>query len=324
MMKVPASIRRLYNQDLEKCQHLKPKVDQLFRQKKHHSWHYDSRIKSLESYALKIESGRFGGAGGLEDVLGCWLVVENSGRVAEAEAFVRDAFAVRYRKPEDNKFTSKEPHSFVFDDLRIYASWKDVDSLPESGLADTVFEVQIKTFLQHAWSIATHDLIYKTDEVDWGKQRIAYQIKAMLENAEISIQKAGALAESEGIPSVNRRTKGLKQFLDVVTEHWSVDELPSDLNRLAENVRGICDKLKIRPSRLRRILRRELSRRGGSFTLNLSPFGVVVEAISWQETNAFRSMLADGDFGIRVLIPGELEFPDEIRRDECVNAVFLD
>ena len=56
--------------------------------------------------------------------------------------------------------------------------------------------MQVKTFLQHAWGIATHDLIYKTDDVSWSRQRIAYQIKAMLEHAEMSIQEAGRLAEA--------------------------------------------------------------------------------------------------------------------------------
>src|SRR6185295_542993 len=81
----------------------------------------------------------------------------------------------------------KGTHEFSFDDLRLYTKWKPDVTLPTPTFAGVVFELQIKTFLQHAWSIATHDLIYKTDSISWPKERVAFEIKAMLEHAENAI-----------------------------------------------------------------------------------------------------------------------------------------
>ena len=90
---------------------------------------------------------------------------------------------------------------------------------PESEtnkLSNITFEIQIKTFLQHAWDIAIHDIIYKGDDINWRMQRIAYQIKAMLEHAEVSIHEIERIKESEILPKENKHIQNLnkiKEFL---------------------------------------------------------------------------------------------------------------
>src|SRR5207247_360952 len=112
----------------------------------------------------------------------------NSTEIDQAEALIRENFTVNERRPRQRDRTHKAPHAFPFDDLRLYVRVPNTPASPPTDLVGILFEVQIKTFLQHAWSIATHDLLYKADDANWNKERIAYQIKAMLEHAEISIQ----------------------------------------------------------------------------------------------------------------------------------------
>ncbi len=201
MMKIPSSVRGLHSELKETYEPLKEKVDDTIRGLREPGWHYASRIKELESFALKLETGRFPEPREIDDFLACTLVVENTTVIARAEELLCGKFELHERRPKDNKYTTKEPHSFRFDDLRLYVKWQDDPALPPTGLAGLLFEIQIKTFLQHAWSVATHDLVYKTDEKNWAKERIAFQIKAMLEHAETSIREADALAKSDILPS---------------------------------------------------------------------------------------------------------------------------
>ena len=186
-MKVPASIRRLHEDQKAINDRLKAAIDERMRGLKNPRWHYESRVKELPSFALKIESGRFDNPRSLEDFFACTIVVANSTEIDEAEKLIDENFALQERRPQHPSHTHKASYAFPFDDLRLYVALADKPSVPPTDLIGIVFEVQIKTFLQHAWSIATHDLLYKTDDANWSKERIAYQIKAMLEHAEVSI-----------------------------------------------------------------------------------------------------------------------------------------
>jgi hypothetical protein len=73
-MKIPASIRSIYEEQKSKNDRLKLKVDVQLNQLKDARWHYESRVKGLESFALKIESGRYYKPESLEDFFACTLV----------------------------------------------------------------------------------------------------------------------------------------------------------------------------------------------------------------------------------------------------------
>ena len=319
-MKVPASVRRIYEDQRGFHSRLKTLVDERVAGLKHPRWHYESRIKELDSFALKLESGRFDPPTDLEDFFACTLVVANAAEIALAEERVASTFSVRIRRPACDARTRKSSECFPFDDLRLYVTVPDRPSAPPTDLTGRRFEIQIKTFLQHAWSIATHDLTYKCDDADWSKERIAFQIRAMLEHAEVSIQQAGPLAQSGLIAKEDPRTASAKATVRLIQSQWSMDELPRDVRRLATNINGVLEGVRLGWRQLETILERGKALRSGTHPSNLSPYATVVQYLCDLESDKMLALLKSPP-GRRVFIPEEVELPAGTDRGELTNAV---
>lgn len=312
-MKVPLSIRSKYEQHEKDCRGLQQHVDRQIEAIREPSWHYVGRIKTLESFAQKLETGRFTIAQALEDVFACTLVVERADRISEAERRLNKRFDIRARKPEHPGKTFHRPMCFDFDYVRLYARLRKDEWLPPTGYEDVVFEIQIKTFLQHAWTIATHDLIYKTDSVDWEASRVAYQVKAMLEHAEASITAVKAIAESNQPARSDNETVDLKAIIDWLRVTWT-QGLPHNTVRLAECVRSFMSVIDIDLPRLASLVSVATSAGKGASTLNLSPFCSIVEAVlnSNDGINALESAATRKRRSKqRIVVPSEIEFPKQ-------------
>ena len=303
---------------------LKVLVDERMVGLKQSRWHYESRVKELLSFALKIESGRFQRPDALEDFFACTLVVANANQIAEAEKLVDENFTIKFRRPKQQNQTHKASDSFPFDDLRLYVTLRPNPALPPSDLADILFELQIKTFLQHAWAIATHDLLYKTDDVNWSKERIAYQIKATLEHAEISIQEADALAASSALAREDTRTVALNEGIDLIKAQWTGDELPADVRRLAENVMNLLAGLRLKVNRLEEILQEGKTKREGAHPSNLSPYATIVQYLFEAEGDKMAALLKNENGRTKLFIPTEIELPADLNVAELRNAVFVE
>jgi ppGpp synthetase/RelA/SpoT-type nucleotidyltranferase len=323
-MKIPASVRNAFDDQKAKYERLKVQVDTTVAGFKKARWHYESRVKVLQSYALKLESGRFRDPQGLEDFFACTLVVANLAEIDEAEQLIRQAFEFQERRPNAPGYTHKRPDQFPFDDLRLYVAVPVDPAVPPKGIEGVRFEFQVKTFLQHAWSIATHDLVYKTDDVSWSKERIAYQTKAMLEHAEVSIQEAEELAGSGALAKEDRQTKSLKRAIGLLREQWANDQLPADVRRLAENLLALTTSLKLDLDRVKAILDAGKAA-SGSHPTNLSPYATVVQYLLSAEQAAMVAYLeADPGPGrppTAILIPAEIDVPAGIDRTRWRNAV---
>src|SRR5690606_10003166 len=145
--------------------------------------------------------------------------------------------------------------SFPFDDLRIYVSLKDFDTGEFApNLYEIIFEIQIKTFLQHAWTIATHDLIYKSDKINWSKERVAYQVKAALEHAEVTISGVEEISKNSELKKENKEVKKVNQLISMILNHWKPEDLPANRRRLAQNIIGFIEAIDLTLSDLNEIL----------------------------------------------------------------------
>jgi len=245
----------------------------------------------------------------LEDFFACTLVVESHGRIPAAERFICELFDIDERRPKKAESTHLAPFEFDFDDLRLYVKWKDDPAQRPTGLHGRVFEVQVKTYLQHAWGIATHDFVYKTDDVDWATSRIAFQVKAMLENAELSIAEARRLTNSSLLDRSDRDCQQLRRTIEEIKERWKPEQLPKDLRRLAQNILDMSKLLKIPITDIWTALAEASAVGGGAETLNLSPHSAIVSALVRKHGPKLFNPLGKPDCRRALFVPLEVDLP---------------
>lgn len=310
-MKIAKAIRDTYNSakgeyerlSEEVCAKLEPEVSS-------RGWFFASRLKQLESFALKIETGRVNAPRRMEDFFACTIIVPTLRQVSVAEQFLEEIYEVDARRPKNDETTHKKASDFVFDDLRLYLKRRSSSTGRNDDLEGMTFEVQIKTTLQYAWGIASHDLIYKTDNLSWPKERIAFQIKAMLEHAEIAIAEVERLAASPTIAKKDQETADMLEIIHEIRGFWTPDRLPSDIKRLAESILRVMKTCKLKSSELASLLDKE-KRRIGVLPANLSPYAFLIQALAHNPDLDFRTKLTSGrNRQTKILIHNDMELPE--------------
>ena len=292
----------------------------LIRSKLPKTWHYEGRRKALESFALKIETGRFE-AEGLEDFFACTLVVPTLSDIEAAATMVSDLFLVQYRRPKDDKVATSRATDFTFDHLRLFVTMKIPVGLDPQPIHSVTFEVQVKTFLQHAWSIATHNLTYKTNSPSWGKERVAAQAKATLESVEVSIVEAVILASGSNhhLNKSDQVTSDLLVVMDTLVKEFG-SELPTDLRRISQNVQELLKGCGLKPASLQALLDEGRIGRGGSHPLNLSPHAVIVQYMLDHRFDKIRSVLTKPNGRLSVFLAPEITLPASLRTSPLPRA----
>ncbi|HUU28967.1 MAG TPA: hypothetical protein VM123_14250 [archaeon] len=287
------------------------------------SWHLDKgRFKSEESFVQKVEFGGINDDLEMNDFFACTIVVDNITSLSKAEKLLRDRFDLDERRPTKNNFTKNAPSDFCFDDIRLFLRWKDIDNPTEfKGL---LFEVQLKTYLQYAWSIATHDLIYKTPNTTWAIERIAYQIKAMLEHAEIAIAKADNLSDCDSLKKKNKRFQRHEAIRNIINAYFDQQQLPSDEKRLVENIDRLIDDMQIKPKELEKILAEESNNGMGKHIKNLSPYGIIIQSLFNRKPMEMNDILTSKERDFKIALPKEIELPQNVNSSNFEKVIIID
>jgi ppGpp synthetase/RelA/SpoT-type nucleotidyltranferase len=271
-------------------------------------WFFLGRVKQLESFALKLETGRVKDPARFEDFYACTIIVPTAAEINSAQAMIASLYTIYERRPfEDNK-THKVASSFVFDDLRLYVEQPESSSGRDADLDGLLFEVQVKTILQYAWGVATHDLTYKADSVSWPRERIAFQVRAMLEHAELAIAGAHALADEPAIAKSDRSTDNVSEILKVLAEVWSQDQLPTDRKRLAETISAILRMCQVAVNQFGVFVEAEKSR-VGLLPTNLSPYAFTIQALANSLTVDFKKLLSSNRNRTSIFVHEDMELP---------------
>jgi ppGpp synthetase/RelA/SpoT-type nucleotidyltranferase len=307
-MKINSRIRDLYEACDERYRRLGEEVrEKLAPRCEEKGWFYRARVKKLESFALKLETGRIETPAEAEDFFACTIVVPTQAQIEDAEELVNSLFDKSGRRPEFDDVTSKEASNFVFDDLRLYVKRRESASSRNEDLTGLIFEVQVKTILQYAWGVATHDLIYKSDTVSWPKARIAYQVKAMLEHAELAIAEANELSRAASVAKKDGRTSQVLKIIGSIERLWPEDALPSDRKRLAENILVVLTIAGKEPDDLAPLVQGEI-RRIGLLPRNLSPYALVVQALANSADSELEAKLKRRGRG-KIVIHEDMDLP---------------
>lgn len=144
------------------------------------------RLKDSESLSEKLESGRIGAWSEIDDLYGATVVVPVAQHEEQVVEFLNNAFELKEVRSRSS--TRKDPAVFRFDGLRWYGFPRaEISAEKQPGFGDLVFEVQVITAFEWAWSRVTHDLVYKGENADWRHRRLAAHLKASVEQIELMI-----------------------------------------------------------------------------------------------------------------------------------------
>ncbi|HZU92732.1 MAG TPA: hypothetical protein VFF85_03845 [Microbacterium sp.] len=242
-------------------------------------WYTESRAKTEESFYQKIETGNVPDFDRMEDFVGVFIVVPLPTDLPEALKFVEGFLEERYRKPASDKISTLRATEFPFNDIRIYGNLRPDESLPRRPLDEVVFEIQVKTFFQHAWSTATHDLVYKHGRFSWPRSRVAAQLKAILEHAELSMAALDQLETSPVIYQTGSPERELSEYHTIASKHWPVEDLPANQKRMTETIHALCLDLNLTPSQLDELLTRGRNDLMGH-PIDWSPYQCIIDYAS--------------------------------------------
>jgi len=236
-MLVPPKVADKYNLNNRWVDLLKDKVKEtLIPYCERNQFAFVFRIKSLESTAEKIETGRFNQWDEIDDFFACTIIIPTLSFEEEVIKNLKRYFKVIDIKKRGS--SQKSPEIFRFDSTRVINKLKSSGS--KSKIHDILFEVQVKSAFEYAWSVATHSLTYKSGNPEWKRLRLTSQLKASVEQLDSLI--IGFDDTSKYIPESPWSNVNFQNLIcDYVKikyeNHYLPEELiPKDMSRFSQNI----------------------------------------------------------------------------------------
>lgn len=318
-MKITKTVRDIYNDKKERAEFLKtfvdPKMSQICIENK---WMYESRIKNEVSFALKLETGR----DAYEDFFACRVIVINQKDIESAkEKIISAGFQILKCKPESPIKTNLDPETFSFNDTRLYAKYEQKKNVPSRDFLNEIFEIQIIPLFSYVWAKTTHDLIYKNDDISWGKSRIAFQIKAILEQAQYAIDTID-LTEEKYFPSHSKYEKQ-KDVINFLKEQWE-DRLPEDLIRLSDNVIKFLNKINSSVEEFKEIIKKQNEQNKGAKLLNISPYQSIIQAYAAEKPEKFIQLTENNIGKFKIVITEEINIDENLINELKDKHIIID
>jgi ppGpp synthetase/RelA/SpoT-type nucleotidyltranferase len=239
-MPPPSRLSEFYQTSLPAMEAVKSYVSQTLRPWcDRNGYLYAGRIKDLESLSEKIETGRFPSWSSMDDLYACTVVVPTAEHDEKVLKFLQEIFEeVEVRRRNSTK---KPPEVFRFDSTRFIGKIRSQVGLDLVPGADAVaFEVQVPSAFEYAWQVVTHDLVYKSENIDWRKARLAAQLKAAVEQIELIIagfQANVSFVPESSYPEFETKQKIITAFKELMNEGTISGGLaPHRWSRFADNV----------------------------------------------------------------------------------------
>jgi ppGpp synthetase/RelA/SpoT-type nucleotidyltranferase len=197
-----------------------------------------SRIKTLSSLSEKIESGRYTKWSDIEDLIACAVVTPTLLEEEGVLSFLGTAFEEVVVKKRGG--SQKPPDAFRFDSTRFVGRLRRPETVSVTEpVYQILFEVQIRSAFEHAWSVTTHELTYKGQEVSWNRLRLAAQLKGAAEQLDLLIigfEDASNKISPSSWPEVQAKTDIANFFKEEFnTSKLPIELSPKDWSRFADN-----------------------------------------------------------------------------------------
>ena len=123
----------------------------------------EHRVKEEKSLAGKLErkGDRYNAIEDITDILGCRVICFLSDEIDKIGRKIEENFVIDLENSSDKRALIQED-AFGYLSLHYICSLPFGDKWPDE-ICGKKFEVQIRTILQHAWSVINHDIGYKSD-----------------------------------------------------------------------------------------------------------------------------------------------------------------
>jgi len=284
---IPSKLLQRYKLLEEHLRFVKKRLDETFRAYgEKQEFLYDSRIKSLDSLLEKIETGRYQSWDQLDDLVACAVVLPNPGSQQEVISFCESKFHILDIRSKDS--INKHPEQFSFDSTRLWGRLRPAPILELGELPapySIKFEIQIRSAFEHAWQVATHDLVYKSKHVDWRRTRLGAQAKAIVEQLDLLIlafdHALNHMSENPWAEFADKRY--IAEVVDRLVQDNCIpnEALPKDLSRFCDNMYRFISGSKVagdgsKVSRGMEIIEREIRKQPFPMSLTLFQYAVAM------------------------------------------------